>query len=371
MPIHKKISGNWTEVTKYHRKVAGVWYDDIRKVWLKNQSEWKSLFARVLPEGLIIPYTAGAGGAPDGWSLFSAADGKYIVGAGDTYAVGANGGTGAVAKTSNTTGNHAPSTGAFCSESSSAGNNTVGNHSHNVTFTYQPPRQNCYLIKSDIGQTEFPAGGVIWQALQHASLTNIWTEAKMFRALASLSTGGTDAITGRSSTSQANHNHGSGAGGNVSIDNSGAKAATTGGHSHSSITMNMTNTLRRYALAAYQDAASAFNFETNMIAMFENTSPPLGWFLCDGNNGTPDLRNYFVKNVAYGDADVASGNGTVTAAGTLIISANHNHNGGQAKGYGGTTQKRHTANYKMAAHSISTNYTWLPDYYALAFIMKG
>jgi hypothetical protein len=371
MPIHKKVSGVWKEIAKYHRKTGGDWTDDIKKVLLKNGGEWKILFANLLPEGIIVPYTLGAGGAPAGWSLFNAADGKYIVGAGDTYAVGANGGSGSKSRTTTSNGNHSPSLGAYCSENSSAGLNTTGNHTHTCAFTYLPPRQNCYLIKSDFGETEFPQGAVIWKTAQHGSLTNIWTDAKMFRALAGVSTGGTDAITGRATNSNANHNHGSGAGGNVSIDNSGKKAATTGQHSHSSITVNMTNILYRFALAAYQDAAAAFDFETNMIAMYESTTPPVGWYLCDGNNGTPDLRNYFIKNVAFGDAGAGAGNGTVTSVFSTGVSGNHKHDGGQAKGYGGTTNKKHTVNYAMAGHTVNSTYTWMPDYYALAFVMKG
>ena len=28
---------------------------------------------------------------------------------------------------------------------------------------------------------------------------------------------------------------------------------------------------------------------------------PIGWILCDGSNGTPDLRNSFIKSVGTGE----------------------------------------------------------------------
>ena len=52
---------------------------------------------------------------------------------------------------------------------------------------------------------------------------------------------------------------------------------------------------------------------------------PSGWYLCDGNNGTPNLRGKFV--VGYdnndGDFDVNDTGGSKDA---VIVSHNHNHN---------------------------------------------
>ena len=42
-----------------------------------------------VPTGIIIPYTAGAGGAPANWTMYTDADNFFIVGAGSTYAVDA------------------------------------------------------------------------------------------------------------------------------------------------------------------------------------------------------------------------------------------------------------------------------------------
>lgn len=325
------------------------------------------------PAGLIVPYTAGAGGAPAGWSIYNTADTNMIVGAGSTYAVNDTGGDGEVTKATVTSGTHYAAT--TVGSTAGGGNSQGGGHAHNYSFTYTPPYQDCYLIKADSDQSSFPAGAVIFLESSHGSLTNIWTDDYMFRANAGTSAGGTNSITGLSSTSNGNHRHGGSpysgqGGGSARLD----CHQNRGGHTHTSTTIAMTNTLYQYALAAYQDAASSFNLEANMIAMYENTTPPDGWSLCDGTGGTPDLRDYFVKCVAFGDAGSASGDGTVTATISGSLShGTHDHDYAIATAPTSSQTGSHTTNVAHAAHAadaMSQNYTWMPDYWALAFIKK-
>jgi len=90
-------------------------------------------------------------------------------------------------------------------------------------------------------------------------------------------------------------------------------------------------------------------------------SIPNGWALCNGSNGTPDLRNRFI--VCAGDtyAVAATGGATThTHTGTLDAQpvADINIAAGESGGGG------NTANFTTAASSS------LPPYYALAYIMK-
>eukprot|EP00486_Rosalina_sp_Unknown_P011575 CAMPEP_0201592476 /NCGR_PEP_ID=MMETSP0190_2-20130828/190362_1 /ASSEMBLY_ACC=CAM_ASM_000263 /TAXON_ID=37353 /ORGANISM="Rosalina sp." /LENGTH=119 /DNA_ID=CAMNT_0048051267 /DNA_START=1252 /DNA_END=1611 /DNA_ORIENTATION=- len=46
--------------------------------------------------------------------------------------------------------------------------------------------------------------------------------------------------------------------------------------------------------------------QPGMIQMFGGTVIPNGWIVCDGKNGTPDLRDKFVlKNVDLGDFEIS------------------------------------------------------------------
>ena len=331
----------------------------------------------VVPTGLIIPYTAGAGGAPSGWSLFTSANGKYIIGAGSTYAVGANGagdGSHQAAVPANVAhvGTNGTESAAYYGPGSTQGTGSAGAHPHTTSsYTYTPPYQQCYLIKANAGNTQLPTNGVIFSSDGDplGSLNNIWTGGKMFKANSGISTGGSNSITGVSTDSQGNHMHGTGwyAMPYCCNDNT----ITTGGHSHSNITLTVSNALKQVALSAWQHASANFDLAGGMIGMYESLTPPDGWYLCNGSNGTPDLRNYFIKNVTDGSEDSGTGNGTVTVTSSSLSHGVHNHAGSVGNGSSGT-RIGHTNNVTMPAHTgINDNYTWLPPYYALAFIMYG
>jgi hypothetical protein len=123
---------------------------------------------------------------------------------------------------------------------------------------------------------------------------------------------------------------------------------------------------------------------------------PSGWYLCDGTNGTPDLRNRFI--VGAGSTYSVGGNGgsadaiTVThthTATTTTTDTGHTHSigtttgtavlaGGGLNGYatsGGTsgsnTALNITATTTNANAGTSGTNANLPPYWALAYIMKS
>lgn len=151
-------------------------------------------------------------------------------------------------------------------------------------------------------------------------------------------------------------------------------------------------------------AAAVFAVPSGGIIMWSGSaaSIPSGWFLCDGNNSTPNLTNRFVVG-AGGTYSVGASGGSKDAivvahnhsASTTTTIANHNHDmrggygevtdflGGSGNGYGAGIGDN-LAGYTTATASLSAssstvvntigasgNDANLPPYYALCFIMKS
>ena len=108
-------------------------------------------------------------------------------------------------------------------------------------------------------------------------------------------------------------------------------------------------------------------FVSGMIMMYNSATAPSGWYLCDGNNGTPDLRDKFIVGAgsSYSVGD-NGGNNTVTISGTTDghntpISAS-NQSRLQPVSY--QFDNNHTHNFSGSGDNR-------PPYYALTYIMKS
>ena len=140
--------------------------------------------------------------------------------------------------------------------------------------------------------------------------------------------------------------------------------------------------------------ASAPAVPTGGIILWSGStgSIPATWYLCDGTNGTPDLRNSFIVgagstyavNATGGTADAIVVSHTHTA---FVTDPGHNHTftasvtnftsptgnpicGAQVST--GTTNSNTTGiSVTNASTGVSGTNANLPPYYALAYIMKG
>jgi hypothetical protein len=116
------------------------------------------------------------------------------------------------------------------------------------------------------------------------------------------------------------------------------------------------NNTTQLATTAHVKLAIA-NALGGMIVIWSGSvaSIPTGWVLCDGTNGTPDLRDKFVLG-AGGSAAVASSGGAVSK--TTTSSGGHSH--------GGATASHTLTSAQIPAHShqvpqLGVGSTWGAD----------
>ena len=140
---------------------------------------------------------------------------------------------------------------------------------------------------------------------------------------------------------------------------------------------------------------------SGIIVMWSGSiaSIPVGWYLCNGSNGTPDLRNRFVVGAGStyavgatgGSADATLVSHSHSASSSSSVSdPGHTHTVASSAGTGGgaagdgvqqkfgsmTTSSSATGISVSTSTSISTvgssaTNANLPPYYALAYIMKS
>lgn len=97
------------------------------------------------------------------------------------------------------------------------------------------------------------------------------------------------------------------------------------------------------------------------------TSIPVGWALCDGNNGTPDLRDRFIIGATSTYAPGATGGVNMHVHAFGFGSHKHFIPAGSGLATGPLYQNQ-TYNSNIAG--TTDQESLLPNYYALAFIMQ-
>jgi microcystin-dependent protein len=159
---------------------------------------------------------------------------------------------------------------------------------------------------------------------------------------------------------------------------------------------------QRIASVGYS-LTSAYGVPKGLIAMWSGATNniPDGWAICDGTNGTPNLKDRFIVGAGNSYAVAATG-GEATHTLTIpempvhthVQNAHnhtqdpHRHNQAQAgvpSGTGNTVADNATTNEWTTASTTATNqaatatnqntgggaaHNTLPPYYALAFVMK-
>jgi len=299
--------------------------------------------AFVLPTGIIIPYTGST--APTDWTDFSSADDKSLVGAGSTYAAGATGGSTSLSEAIaySTTGGH---NGNYINFSAWNGNyyhryteNTFGDHTHNASATANglyPPYKKFKLIKATADVNAVPSGGIILgvdSISGDVSIAENGIDSSLMGGTYG-STGGANShsVTVDISTTSGSHGHNNGRFSYQSSETNysngqGFTNANQGGHTHNATGSVDMTALKRIYCSAWSNASNDFEFEGQGIAMWESATPPEGWFICDGTNSTPDMRDYFVFIGGTDNHGTTSGSGAPNwSVSTDAFNSSHSHN---------------------------------------------
>jgi len=152
-----------------------------------------------------------------------------------------------------------------------------------------------------------------------------------------------------------------------------------------------------YGIIGVANTSTGTTIPTGMISLWYGSigSVPVGWYLCDGTNGTPDLRDKFVVGAGSTYSVAATGGSTdaivVSHTHTATVTdPGHNHNfnyaayswgiqGGASTvianrdggGAGTTTTATTGVTVTNASAGTSGTNANLPPYYALAYVMKS
>lgn len=156
-----------------------------------------------------------------------------------------------------------------------------------------------------------------------------------------------------------------------------------------------------YGIIGVLNTSTGTTIPTGMISLWYGSigSVPLGWYLCDGTNGTPDLRDRFIVGAGStysvaatgGSANAVLVSHTHMATSTSTVDdQGHFHSlslpagaggsgniaaGGSSLGTTNTTTK--TTGITVATttsnstEGVSATNANLPPYYALAYVMKA
>lgn len=298
---------------------------------------------------------------PSGFIRDTDFDGKFLKGASSGY-----GGTGGASTHSHTSSNnhtHTVSnhTHGYTTSNYSAMGDTCNNdgtnwqdHTHTGTSggldnTYTssaanpnfdsasnlPPNYKFIAIKST-GYNMFPINGC---AFAQVDLTGLTTHAASNGKIVSISAASADAGDGGGSTTHPHtfsHDHGNIAHNHATANSNTATGNSSGGDwnsasDHASI-YHVHSTSFTANNAATGTHASSYNFSgieplnyglkvvknesgaiiqvpVSIIAFTTEATNPIGWITCDGNNGTPNLTDYYIKNTTV---DLTAGANTHT-----------------------------------------------------------
>lgn len=270
----------------------------------------------VLPAGTIILYN-GTDPSNASWPRYTAADNYYLQGTSTQAEIG----TTAAASTNvsytyslSTTGAHTQTSGYSFNSSATAGAisaipyNPAGDHVHSLTIapaantSPRPHTGNVTLLRAASNQTTFPANTIHI----NSSNKNGWTQklaTTYNRYVRGVSTGVAETtavpMTVQGDTSiDGLHDHALGGVRSSTSTGSGVvnTGSSTGQNHYHIVTGTVTpDSIKGKLMKMWVAASAEPGYGTTMV-MYDGTlsSLPSYWKVCDGTNGTVDMRGYFL-----------------------------------------------------------------------------
>jgi len=357
----------------------------------------------VVPKNLIIPFDADTG-LPDGWDWYNDANDYFVIGKGTANptrkatVAEAFTGVNSISKDDHpafmTDMSGIQNKDDDCPQAGGSVNLTSAAHTHPVEVSnISPAKIALRFIKANKPLDFFPANGIILSNIDFApdGLTNIYYNGYYYLEAASAKGTPTAADTAAvvALTSYGAHNHTtSGTGFNWYAHSGSVTVAyyfkySNGAHTHSG-TATVAMNLKRYYLSAWKKASAKFPVRKKMIGMWdESDTVPAGWKICDGTNGTPDLKDCFIS-LTHPDDTGIHGTGAGDNTATVNISGSsaspgHSHNGSYHQldssiGFEVCGLYGHAENSSTWTHNHdgagSTSGNYQPKKYTLIFIMK-
>jgi hypothetical protein len=302
----------------------------------------------VIPTGTIILYN-GTDPSNASWPRYSAADNFYLQGTTTQAEIGTN--TSPSTNVSyeyslGTTGAHTSTSGYTFNSSITAGQisaipaNPAGDHSHGLTIASatvtnaRPHTGNVTLLRASSNQTTFPTNTIHI----NPSNRNSWTQklaTTYNRYVRGVSTGVAEvaaiaaSVSGTTSSS-GQHDHVQGGVRSSSSAGSGTPNVASGtgqNHDHSVSVTVTPDSIKGKLLKMWIAASADYGYGTTIV-MYDGTlsALPSYWKVCDGANGTVDMRGYFLGySTSASDHAVATANTFTTYSSGAYGDWTHQH----------------------------------------------
>lgn len=334
-----------------------------------------------VPVGGILPYIGS--GTPAGYSDFTAANGRFLVGAGSTWARGATFGSTAftVSGTTSAQADHGAGLPTYQDEQpfftgdfnqSMRRYKDAGGHAHNYSVAQDktPQYAQTKLIVKTGSPGDVPANGGFWadgEVISSAYSALTVGLGRLARAGSAISEGGSQLEYALSValTAAGAHNHLDdiefGLSWDIDYTNIKFSHLSVGNHQHPGTSVTVNISIPRKKLAHYV-AGSTFEIVPGAIIGFDSdAAPPAGW----EEAGTID---FWIERSSPGDAgDTSPGTRQAAWSGTSASGGAHSHKGSQTNIGRVMSGKPHDFGDNHT-HTLSGAVPYDPPSYAMRFI---